>query len=137
MTTTLTAESVVDLTPSEAYGLFGSSTGAGWLFGARCRSLTVGSAVSLRLPLDDRAERFGVELLGRLSAVRPGSSIGIEHAQPWRGRLDSASMRPVPDAPGCGCAPTSRPPGSTGWCGAPVCCSRCPSRPRASCASAS
>jgi branched-chain amino acid transport system substrate-binding protein len=84
--TTLTAESLVDLEPAEVYGLFGTSAAGSWLFDARCQSLTVGTAVSLQLPIDgDR--RFGVELIGRLSEIKPNRSIVIEHVQPWRGRL--------------------------------------------------
>ncbi|MGD9528582.1 ABC transporter substrate-binding protein [Pseudonocardia sp.] len=88
MDTTLMAESVVDLPPAEAYRLFGRREAGSWLFQARCESLTIGSTVRVTLPVGPgSARRFGVELLGRLSAVRPNSMISIEHAQPWRGRL--------------------------------------------------
>ncbi len=96
-TTTVAAESFIELPPGEAFDLFGQRRSASWLFNARCESVTVGTAVSLSLPLDPQLGRHTVELLGRISAVRPGSQITIEHDQPWRGRirltLDPAGAR--------------------------------------------
>lgn len=85
--TVLTAESVVELSPSQTYSLFGKPEAGSWLFEARCESMTVGTAVSVTLPIGSGTGRYRVELLGWLSAVRPNAMITIEHAQPWRGRL--------------------------------------------------
>ncbi|WP_103383820.1 substrate-binding protein [Pseudonocardia dioxanivorans] len=85
--TTLTAESVVELAAHEVYRMFGRPESGSWLFGARCESLSVGAAVRLTLPVGPDTQRYEVELLGRLSAVRPDAMVVIEHAQPWRGRL--------------------------------------------------
>ena len=86
--TTLTAESVVDLPSARAYQMFGRSDAGSWLFEARCESMTVGSAVRLTLPVGrDSDRRFGAEVLGWLSALKPNTMIAIEHAQPWQGRL--------------------------------------------------
>jgi urea transport system substrate-binding protein len=85
--TTLTAESVVELATAEVYQLFGRPEARNWLFGARCESMSVGAAVRLSLPVGSDPRRHSVELLGRLSAIRPNAMLVIEHAQPWRGRL--------------------------------------------------
>lgn len=85
--TALTAESVVQLPVGEAYGLFGRPEAGSWLFDARCESMTVGTAVRCTLPVDHHAGCHGIELLGRLSAIRPNARIVIDHAQPWSGRL--------------------------------------------------
>lgn len=84
---TLAAESVVELPAHEAFALFGRGEAGTWLFGARCDSVTVGSPVRISLPLEDQGGQLPVELLGRLSMVRPGRRIVIDHAQPWQGRI--------------------------------------------------
>ncbi|ODU02398.1 MAG: branched-chain amino acid ABC transporter [Pseudonocardia sp. SCN 72-86] len=89
-TATLSAESVVDLPVADTFGLFGSGRAEAWLFDARCERVAAGNVVSMRLPIDGddrRSGRHGVELLGRISAVRPNSRIVVEHDQPWRGRI--------------------------------------------------
>ncbi|OLL78003.1 putative nitrile hydratase regulator clustered with urea transport [Pseudonocardia sp. Ae168_Ps1] len=96
-TATLTAESVVDLPPHEAFSLFGSAEGSNWLFDARCDSVAVGAPVRMTLPIDADPDRRRVELLGTMSAVRPGRAIVIDHVQPWPGRI---RLSFVPQAPG-------------------------------------
>ncbi|WP_240157572.1 ABC transporter substrate-binding protein [Pseudonocardia broussonetiae] len=78
----------MELSPAEVFGLFGRPEAGSWLFDARCESMVVGSAVRLSLPVGGHSgRRFDVELLGRLTAVRPNEMFVIEHVQPWRGRL--------------------------------------------------
>lgn len=93
-TATLAAESVVELPVHEVFALFGRTESGNWLFGARCDSVTVGAPVRILLPVEDRAGQPSVELLGRLSMVRPGRRIVIDHAQPWQGRI-GLSFEPV------------------------------------------
>ncbi|MEU6697778.1 ABC transporter substrate-binding protein [Pseudonocardia sp. NPDC046786] len=86
--TILAAESVVELPSYEVYGSFGRPDSGSWMFDARCGVLAVGSAVRLTLPVATGGHgRPGVEMLGRISALRPNEMICIEHVQPWRGRL--------------------------------------------------
>ncbi|MEJ2865540.1 ABC transporter substrate-binding protein [Actinomycetospora flava] len=87
MHTTVAAERTVALAPPEAFALFGSPRGEGWLFGARCDSVAPGAVVSMRLPLDERGGTRGVDVLGRITRVVPSAAVEIEHTQPWRGRL--------------------------------------------------
>jgi urea transport system substrate-binding protein len=82
----LSAEQVVDAPPEAVFGLFGAGAGAGWVFDAACDRLAVGSAVTLRAPLDGPMGP-GSEILGRISRLRPPERIEIVHDQPWRGRL--------------------------------------------------
>ncbi|MFE7277812.1 substrate-binding protein [Streptomyces sp. NPDC057623] len=86
--------------PVAAFGLFGAGTGAGWLFDAVCDRVAVGAAVRMRAPLDGPVAD-GVEIIGRITVVRPpspgpenarrsaglGGCIEIVHDQPWRGLI--------------------------------------------------
>ncbi len=94
-TTTVAAERTVARTPHEVFALFGTSRGAGWVFGARCDEVRTGAPVSLRLPLGEQG-RHDVDVLGRLCRVVPAAVIDIEHTQPWRGRL---TLRFTPAGP--------------------------------------
>ena len=91
--TTVAVSRTVALAPWELFALFGTSQGAGWLFGARCDEVRSGAAVSMRLPLDEHGGHT-VEILGRLGSVVPDAAIDIEHTQPWRGRI---GLRFAPD----------------------------------------
>jgi urea transport system substrate-binding protein len=86
MTLALSAEQHVDATPDVVFGLFGAGAGAGWVFDAACDPVRAGAAVTLRAPMFGAAGE-PVEILGRITAVRPPSRIEIWHDQPWRGRL--------------------------------------------------
>jgi branched-chain amino acid transport system substrate-binding protein len=86
-TITVAAERTVGLAPHEVFALFGTARGAGWLFEAQCDTVSPGSVVSLRLPLDGLGSH-PVDVLGTLARVMPGALIDIEHTQPWRGRLN-------------------------------------------------
>ncbi|HJQ45093.1 MAG TPA: substrate-binding protein [Amycolatopsis sp.] len=81
--TTLAVESVIELGADEVFERFGTRDTGGWLFDARCASKTVGAPLRFTLPTDGHR----VELLGKLSALRPGALIVVEHTQPWRGQL--------------------------------------------------
>lgn len=60
----------------------------GRLLDLECTSLTVGSAVSLNLPVGGEGiAGMPITLLGRVASVRWGRSVVIAHYQPWRGRL--------------------------------------------------
>lgn len=83
---TLTAQVHVDAPVDVVFGLFGSGAGAGWLFDAQCDRLAPGAAVTLLAPLKGQGTR-PVEILGRISNLRPPSRIEIVHTQPWRGRM--------------------------------------------------
>ncbi|MEJ3654591.1 ABC transporter substrate-binding protein [Actinomycetes bacterium KLBMP 9759] len=79
----VSAEQRIDAPPAAVFALFGADAGAGWLFDATCDRVAVGAAVTLRAPLGGHP----VELLGRISAVRPPSTIELRLDQPWRGTL--------------------------------------------------
>lgn len=83
----LTAESVIELAPHEAFALFGRAEAGTWLFDARCDSVAVGAPIRMVLPIADASDRHRVELLGRVSEVRPGRLIVVEHVQPWQGKI--------------------------------------------------
>lgn len=86
MTLALSADQHVDASPDAVFGLFGSGPAAGWVFDVGCDRVRVGAAVTLRVPMFGIAAE-PVEILGRITAVRPPSRIEIWHDQPWRGRL--------------------------------------------------
>src|SRR3712207_2931137 len=92
----LSAEQRVDAPPAAVFALFGTGAGAGWVFDAACERLAVGTAVTLHAPLGGPGGGR-VSVLGRITAVRPGSRIEIRHDQPWRGRL---RLLFDPDGPG-------------------------------------
>lgn len=71
--------------PAVTFGLFGTGTGAGWVFDAACDRVAVGAAVSMRAPINGPAD--AVHIIGRIAAVRPPSYLEIVHDQPWRGRI--------------------------------------------------
>ncbi|RCV54108.1 ABC transporter substrate-binding protein [Marinitenerispora sediminis] len=83
---TLTAERVVELPPHQVYGMFGSGSGAGWLFDAHCAEVAVGAMVTLRVPLESGGGR-PADIVGRISGLAAGRRIDITHHLPWRGRL--------------------------------------------------
>ncbi|MBB3084641.1 ABC transporter substrate-binding protein [Geodermatophilus sabuli] len=86
--TMLSADSVVDLPPKVAFGLFGGRGSGSWLLDARCDSVEVGAPVRLTLPNGGHdVDGESVELLGRITAIRPPSMIVVDHSQPWRGRI--------------------------------------------------
>ncbi len=82
----LTAVEQVDAPPGVVFGLFGAGSGAGWVFDATCDRLTVGTAITLRAPLDGALSE-PVEIHGRICQVKVGRRIDIAHDQPWRGHL--------------------------------------------------
>ena len=81
----LVADETVAARRDVVYGLFGAGQGAGWLFAADCDVLTVGSAVSLQLPVG--GPQAAVDMLGRVTALAPPRQIVIALDQPWRGQL--------------------------------------------------
>lgn len=81
-TVTLTSESVVNVTPVEAFERFGRADARSWLFRAHCHEVAPGYAVSLDLPGTQ-----GAAVLGHFRSVQPARSIVIEHDQPWRGQI--------------------------------------------------
>jgi branched-chain amino acid transport system substrate-binding protein len=93
---TLTAVERVDAPPAAVFGLFGSGSGAGWVFDALCDRVAVGAAVLLRAPLDGPGDE-PVEIHGRICKVAFARRIDISHEQPWRGQL---TIRFDPDGAG-------------------------------------
>lgn len=84
----LHAQTSIEAPPDAVFALFGSTSGAGWLFDATCDRVAVGAVVTLQAPLG--GERITV--LGRISALRPPGAarpgrIELRLDQPWRGRL--------------------------------------------------
>ncbi|WP_300007855.1 substrate-binding protein [Pseudonocardia sp.] len=84
----LHAQTSIEAPPGAVFALFGSETGAGWLFDAVCDRVAVGAVVTMQAPLGGEQ----VAVLGRISAVRPPrrsrpGRIEIRLDQPWRGRL--------------------------------------------------
>ena len=84
----LHAQTSIEAPPRAVFALFGSASGAGWLFDATCDRVAVGAVVTLQAPLG--GERITV--LGRISALRPPGParpgrIELRLDQPWRGRL--------------------------------------------------
>jgi urea transport system substrate-binding protein len=84
-TLALTAEERINVPPSAVFDLFGT-TNAGWVFSAVCDRVEVGAMITLRAPLDG-AGAMPVDILGRISKVRPPNRIEIVHNQPWSGRV--------------------------------------------------
>jgi urea transport system substrate-binding protein len=84
----LVDETVVDASPEAVFDLFGQRSDAGWLFGAECETLDVGSVLRFRLPLR-AGGGIGTELeaTGRVMCAERGRRIVIAHETPWRGRL--------------------------------------------------
>jgi urea transport system substrate-binding protein len=84
----LADETVVGVEPEAVFDLFGQKDDAGWLFGAECETLEVGSVLRFRLP---PASIVGferdLEATGRLIRVERGRRIVIAHETPWRGLL--------------------------------------------------
>ena len=76
----------MDLPVGQVFDLFGSSEGAGWLFGARSDRVAVGAPVRISVPVES-GPGAAVEILGRFSRIRAQSLIVIEHQQPWLGAL--------------------------------------------------
>lgn len=79
----LSAEQRIGAPPAAVFALFGSGSGAGWVFDAACDRVAVGAAVTLRAPLGGGP----VEVLGRISRVQEPERIEIRLDVPWRGRL--------------------------------------------------
>ncbi len=92
----LRAEEWTDAPPAAAFSLFGAGQGAGWVFDALCDRVAAGSAVSMRAPIAGSAGD-GVDIIGRITAVRTGREIEIVHDQPWRGRI---TLRFIPERAG-------------------------------------
>ena len=82
---TLTAQEEVAAPPAVVFGLFGASSGAGWIFDAQCDRVVPGASVSLWVPLGE-STAGPVEILGRIGRLQPSKLIEIVHDQPWRGR---------------------------------------------------
>lgn len=82
----LFAEQQVDAPPEQVFALFGAGSGAGWLFDAQCDRVAAGSVVTLSAPLGGPGVP-PVDILGRISVVKPPLRIEIVHELPWRGRL--------------------------------------------------
>ncbi|MFD4194142.1 substrate-binding protein [Amycolatopsis thermoflava] len=82
----LRAEEWTDAPPAVAFSLFGAGQGAGWVFDALCDHVAVGSAVTMRAPIAGSGGD-GVDIIGRITTVRPDREIEIAHDQPWRGRI--------------------------------------------------
>ncbi|WP_246257583.1 substrate-binding protein [Amycolatopsis anabasis] len=83
----LAAEESIGAAPEEVFDLFGTDAGAGWLFDAECDLLTLGSVVTMNLPLGRGGRRETVQVLGRIAGLVPNRQIVVSHDQPWRGRL--------------------------------------------------
>lgn len=92
----LHAQQWTDAPPAATFALFGAGSGAGWVFDAECDHVAEGTAVSMRVSLGGPAVGE-VDIIGRISAVRPASRIQIVHDQPWRGRI---TLRFDPDGRG-------------------------------------
>lgn len=92
----LRAEQWTAAPPAATFSLFGGGAGAGWVFDALCDHVAVGNAVSMRAPIAGFGGD-GVDIIGRIVAVRPGSEIEMAHDQPWRGRL---KLRFIPERGG-------------------------------------
>ena len=82
----LSAEQDVGASPEQVFDLFAAGPGAGWLFGAACDRVAVGSVVTLSAPIGGPGAA-PVDILGRISVLRPPHRIEILHEQPWRGRV--------------------------------------------------
>jgi branched-chain amino acid transport system substrate-binding protein len=80
----LHADESVAAPPTVVFGLFGSGARAGWLFDAVCDRVAVGAAVRMCAPLLG-PDADPIDIIGRISAVRPPSRIDVVHDQPWRG----------------------------------------------------
>jgi urea transport system substrate-binding protein len=82
----LFAEQQVHAPPEQVFALFGAGSGAGWLFDAHCDRVAAGSVVTLSAPIGGSGVP-PVDILGRISLVKPPLRIEIVHELPWRGRL--------------------------------------------------
>lgn len=92
------AESQFSASPDAVFALFGSSSGAGWLFDATCDRVAPGAAVTLRVPLAGTGGQ-DLDILGRIARMEPYRRIDIVHHQPWDGRL-RLRFDPITGAPG-------------------------------------
>ncbi|WP_052668597.1 ABC transporter substrate-binding protein [Nitriliruptor alkaliphilus] len=83
---TLSAHQTIDAPVAQVFDLLGSSSEAGWVFGADVQDLSVGSTIALLAPVGGTSGQ-SVEVLGRIAVVDAPRRIEIVHHQPWRGRL--------------------------------------------------
>lgn len=85
-TVLISAAREIPLPPAEVFDLFGTRTGAGWLFDAQCDAVRPGAPVTLTVPVD-LARGDTIQILGRIGRCVPGRMIEIAHDNPWRGSL--------------------------------------------------
>ncbi|OLT12913.1 ABC transporter substrate-binding protein [Pseudonocardia sp. CNS-139] len=91
-TLAVTAEDSAAVPPEIVFDQFGRVGEGGWLFGAACDRVALGSVVTLRAPIGGGPP---VDILGRISGLRRPRLISITHDQPWRGRI-RLRFAPVP-----------------------------------------
>ncbi|MET8976337.1 substrate-binding protein [Streptomyces sp. NPDC004539] len=85
----LVNETHLPVPPHEAFGMFGRTGDAGWLFSARFEHARPGAAVGVDVPLPFAAPGGEATVRGtaRIVEMRPCRRIVLEHETPWTGRI--------------------------------------------------
>ncbi|MCW7945193.1 hypothetical protein AAW14_25115 [Streptomyces hygroscopicus] len=85
----LVNETHLGLPPHEAFGMFGRTGGAGWMFSARFENAEPGTAAGIDIPLPFAAPGGEATVRGtaRIVEVRPYRRLVLQHETPWTGRI--------------------------------------------------